>query len=286
METAPTAAVTVPPVGPMKPPSRTVIVVWALLPSLVAVIAAVPTATPVTRPAVLTVAIPEADVLQSTTRPVSGLPCASFGVATNVNASFGTKGPAGNDNAMLATGMGVTVSVASPLTPSLVARICTDPGVTAVTRPPVDTVATASAVDVQVTALPLSVLPWASRGVAVICTVAPTCTNCRFGETKTDAIAGGAGGGGGGGGAVVPPPHAPVTNSRPAPTVPRIEFAFIGPPWCLAPVERSCETRHRPIKSDPTSVAAKAKLSPKHETGSGPALTHGQQPGSKLARYL
>jgi hypothetical protein len=53
----------------------------------------------------------------------------------------------------------VTVTVASPVTPSLVARICADPGATAETNPLVETVAMASAEELHVTVLPVRELP-------------------------------------------------------------------------------------------------------------------------------
>src|SRR5437899_1784428 len=54
-----------------------------LLPSLVAVIVAVPAATPVTNPLPLTVATAALLVAHVTTRPLSGVPLASSGVAAN-----------------------------------------------------------------------------------------------------------------------------------------------------------------------------------------------------------
>ena len=58
-----------------------------------------------------------------------------------------------------------------PLCPSLVAVIVADPAATPVTRPPVDTAATAGALDTQVITRPLNGLPVASFGVAVSWTV-------------------------------------------------------------------------------------------------------------------
>ena len=54
-----------------------------LFPSLVAVIVAEPTPRPVTRPFVLTVAMPVFEVDHVTVRPLNGAPLASFGVAVN-----------------------------------------------------------------------------------------------------------------------------------------------------------------------------------------------------------
>src|SRR3989454_12439421 len=62
---------------------ETVIVAIPLFPSLVAVIVAVPAATPVTSPAADTVATDVALVAHVTTRPDSGLPAESVGVAAS-----------------------------------------------------------------------------------------------------------------------------------------------------------------------------------------------------------
>src|SRR2546425_2882004 len=62
---------------------ETVIVAIPLFPSLVAVIVAVPAATPVTSPAADTVARDVALVAHVTTRPDSGLPAESVGVAAS-----------------------------------------------------------------------------------------------------------------------------------------------------------------------------------------------------------
>jgi hypothetical protein len=69
-----------------------------------------------------------------------------------------------------ATGAGagaVTVTLAVPLFPSLVAVIVALPGATAVTVPFAATVATPSLLDAHATALPVSTLFAASRVVAV-----------------------------------------------------------------------------------------------------------------------
>jgi hypothetical protein len=72
----------------------------------------------------------------------------------------------------VATGIGVTVSVALPLLPSLVAVIAAVPAPTAVTRPVVGfTVATAVLSELQTTKRPLNTPPLASNVVAVACVV-------------------------------------------------------------------------------------------------------------------
>ena len=66
-----------------------------------------------------------------------------------------------------ATGTLVTVTVAVPLCPSLVAVIVAEPAATPVTDPLAETVATAPLLVAQVTTRPLRAVPFASFGVAV-----------------------------------------------------------------------------------------------------------------------
>src|SRR6266581_3376693 len=81
----------------------------------------------------------------------------------------------------------VTVTAAVPLFPSLVAVIVAAPLATPVTRPPVDTAATAGALDAQVISRPDSGIPFASSSVAVSCAVCPTWMPTDTGLTLTDA---------------------------------------------------------------------------------------------------
>src|SRR2546426_7306312 len=168
-------------------PAVTVTAAVPLCPSLVAVMVAVPVATPVTRPPVDTVAIAGALDAQLTIRPLSGLPFASSGVAVSWP-HCPTWIPAVAGLTLTdATGTGFTVTAALPVLPSLVAVIVTAPAATPVTSPVEDTVATAGALDVQVTDRPESTLPAASFSVAVSCTVAPTSTTAVTGLITTDA---------------------------------------------------------------------------------------------------
>src|SRR5881397_4285703 len=86
-----------------------------------------------------------------------------------------------------ATGTFVTVMVAVPLLPSLVAMIVAEPAAAPVTRPLLLTVATAPLLVVQLTARPDSGLPLASLGVAVSCVVRPVDRLADAGVTLTDA---------------------------------------------------------------------------------------------------
>jgi hypothetical protein len=88
----------------------------------------------------------------------------------------------------VATGAGVTVRSADPDFPSLVAMIFAVPTDTAVTAPVVgDTVATAGLSELQLTLLPLRMLPFASRVVAVACDVPTAVIELGARETLTEA---------------------------------------------------------------------------------------------------
>src|SRR5579885_19081 len=87
----------------------------------------------------------------------------------------------------LATGTVVTVTVAVPLLPSLVAVIVAEPAATPVTSPVPLTVATPGAPLAQETVRPASGAPVESSGVAVSCTVCPTASVLAAGVTTTRA---------------------------------------------------------------------------------------------------
>ena len=87
----------------------------------------------------------------------------------------------------LNTGTGLTVSVAVPDLPSLVAVIVAVPTVFAVASPVASTVATLVLLEPHVTSLPVSVFPCASFVVAVNCLVCVTRTVAVGGATVTDA---------------------------------------------------------------------------------------------------
>lgn len=119
----------------------TVTVAVAVFPSMVAVMTALPALTPVTSPEDDTVAMVVAPELQVVVRPVSAWPVELYGVAVSwtVWPTF-TLGAAGVTTT-LATGVGVTVTLAVPDFPSMVAVIVTVPAETAVTTPDEFTVA-------------------------------------------------------------------------------------------------------------------------------------------------
>lgn len=174
----------------------TVIADDPLLPSLVAVIVAVPAATPVTTPEAETLATPEELELQVTARPVRTVLFAS-----RVTADSWTVAPICTDEeAGLtdtdATGAGAgagTVIVEVPVWPSLLAVMVAVPAETAVTTPDVETLAIALELELHVTTRPVRMLPFASRVVADNATVAPVWMVAEAGETDTEATGTGAG---------------------------------------------------------------------------------------------
>jgi hypothetical protein len=87
----------------------------------------------------------------------------------------------------LATAKFVTVIVADPLLPSLVAVMVVVPGATAVTAPDDEIVATPVLLEVHVTGRPVTTFPAASRAVAVSVVVWPTDIDSGLGLTDTDA---------------------------------------------------------------------------------------------------
>src|SRR5207244_6989678 len=105
----------------------TVTVAVPLFPSLVAVIVALPTATPATRPVAVTVATPPLLVAHVTVRPLSGFPLASRSAAASCAVPPMTTLGAPGLTPTVATGATVTVTAAVPLVPSLVAVIVAVP---------------------------------------------------------------------------------------------------------------------------------------------------------------
>ena len=131
----------------------TVIVEEPLLPDDVAVIVAVPAATPVTMPAALTVAVAELLVDQVTVWPVITFPCASFTVAESATVAPTFIDAVGGATVTVVTtgGADVTVTLEVPVFPAHVAVTVAEPAATPLTKPLALTVATFALLVVHVT---------------------------------------------------------------------------------------------------------------------------------------
>src|SRR3989440_8426334 len=137
-----------------------------LWPSLVAVIVAEPATFPVTSPVPVSVATGVLLLAHVTVRPVRMVPLASRRVALSCTVwPAGTLADAGL-TVTDATGTPLTVMLAVPLWPSLVAVMVTDPAVTPATSPLPLTVAMLLLLDDQLMARPVNGVPFASRRVA------------------------------------------------------------------------------------------------------------------------
>jgi hypothetical protein len=165
----------------------TVTVELPAFPSLVAVIVAVPAATPLTSPLLLTVAMPVLPLAHVTVRPVSAVPAESFGVAVSCTVCPTVRLAVAGATATAATGTAVTVIAAVLLLPSLVAVMVAEPAATPVTRPLGFTRTSVVSRLAQVTFRPAKVAPAESFGVAVSCRVCPTRMLAVAGETATEA---------------------------------------------------------------------------------------------------
>jgi hypothetical protein len=177
--------------------------------TLVAVMFAVPTATPLIVPEVLTETIDGSDEVHVTavdapptavTVAVSGRVCPTF-----------TAGVAGVMATAVTAGAGFTVTVVVPLfVPSKVevAVMLALPTVTPCTSPLVETVATAGVALLHVTAVGA---PLTAATLAVSCVVAPTATDAGEGDTETAVTRGVVSGPGP---PDSPPPHAAAATRR------------------------------------------------------------------------
>ena len=164
---------------------ETVTVAVPLFPSLVAVMVAAPTATAVTSPLLDTVATAAPPEVHVTTRPLKTLPLESRVVAVNCCVPPMLSAALDGLTVTVATGIATTVAAEVPLFPSLVAVIVAEPAATPVTRPALDTVATAEFDDVHATVRPVRTRERVSRVVAVNCTVPPCDTVAGAGVTVT-----------------------------------------------------------------------------------------------------
>src|SRR2546428_194076 len=147
----------------------------------------VPAVPPVTSPPALTPATDALLVAHVTTGPASRSPAASWGFAASCTACPTVTLAVAGLTVTDATGTFVTVTVAVPFCPSLVAVMVAAPAALPVTSPLALTVAMAPLLVAHVTTRPVSTLPAASLGVAVNCTACPTVRLAAAGLTATDA---------------------------------------------------------------------------------------------------
>jgi hypothetical protein len=160
---------------------------WPVIPSLVATMLALPTLTAVTSPELLTVATAVFELVHVIVRPVSTFPLASFNTAVACVVCPAVTLVVPNDTVTDATGATVTVTIACPVTPSLVATIFAVPAPTAVTSPELLTLATAVFELVHVIVRPVNTLPLASVSSGVASVVCPTTRLLEPNETVTVA---------------------------------------------------------------------------------------------------
>ena len=137
---------------------------------------------PVTSPVAEAVATDGLELDQVTVRPLITLPFASWIVAVSCCVPPSTKVADWGFTVTDAAEESPIVRSAVPVTPPDVAIMVTVPGVTPVTRPAADTVATDGLELDQVTFWPVSKVPSGSLSVATNCCVAPNtkAADCGF----------------------------------------------------------------------------------------------------------
>ena len=113
----------------------TVIRVWPVLPSEVAMMLAVPTAIAVTRPVALTLATVVSELDQATVRSASAWPAESTGVAVSWSVVVAASVAVSRESVTFETGTGDTTMDTLPITPSTSPEMTADPAATARTTP-------------------------------------------------------------------------------------------------------------------------------------------------------
>ncbi len=168
----------------------TVIALWPLCPSAVAVMVADPTRTPPTRPSPFTVAVAPSLVVQVTGRPVSTVPLAARSTGCSWTVPPSSTDALRGTTSTVATASSDTVIVALPLTPSALAVITASPIEPAVTRPALSTPATAALFEDHATTRPVMTPPAPSRVVASNVRLSPGRSVAVGGVTTIEAMAG------------------------------------------------------------------------------------------------
>jgi hypothetical protein len=159
-------------------------------PSLVATMFVEPAANAVTTPLLLTEATPAFELDHETARPVRSFPFASrrVAVALAVCPTTSEDGLSATNTTATGTGGGaITVRLASPLTPSLVALMTAIPDNNAETIPASVTLAIAELELSQTIGRPVRGAPLASLGVATACADCPATIDGEGSVTETAA---------------------------------------------------------------------------------------------------
>jgi hypothetical protein len=189
----------------------------------VAVMVTVPAFLPVTSPEALTLAIGPSLDCQVNVALGTALPCASVADAVSCVVKPTLTDVDAGDTVTLATGPGVTVSVAPGETlPSLVAVIVEVPTTNPVATPEDETLATVGLLDAHVTTRPVTTTPLMSFVVAVKVDVDPLATVADNGATVTL------------------PTGTSVTESDAVPAIPSLVAVTVtvpGAPPCATPVD-------------------------------------------------
>jgi hypothetical protein len=159
-----------------------------LTPSLVAVMVTAPALSPVTRPVLDTTATASLLEPHPTTRSVR-MVAPDLTVAESCTDAPTPMLLDGGATVTLVTARRLTLTVADPVLPSIVAKITALPAPTAVTTPVCETVATDGAPDVHDAGRPESGLPFASNATAASVVVCPTMRSEVGGEIWTLATA-------------------------------------------------------------------------------------------------
>lgn len=161
----------------------------ATFPSDVALMEALPIATPLTSPLALTVAIAVLDDDQAIVRPVSAVPKESESVAVRDALPATPTVSAVGAMVMVATGRVVTITDAEPVLASTVAVMVAVPAETPRTRPAASTVAAARFELDQMVDLPATIVPALFFGDAASWSDCPTPSVTEVGVTSTVATA-------------------------------------------------------------------------------------------------
>jgi len=163
----------------------TVIAALLLLPSAVAVTLAVAALTPVTRPALVTVAAAVLELVHESEVAGTGFPATSVKLAESCSVLPCCTDPVAGVIVTLLSGPAEMVNVDCPDTPPAVAVTVAEPMWAPVARPVEDTLTIEASELCQVTVWPVTTLPVLSVRLATSCCGAPATRLADAGETET-----------------------------------------------------------------------------------------------------